>query len=226
MVDLKPTAVEAVTNEPGDFHKEVEDFSDHCAYIRSVFILATRIWRDSTETDRKMMEGISPSFFLDLGQVLAEYVILAACRITDPAEDGKNENLTLETFVNCFQPDSQTAKQLDALRQQMEQLSKKIRPARNKFIAHADRDAIREGKPLGMASWKEWDEFWTTLKKFVRILNEKTIGKPYEIEIGGVHGDAEMLIKSLRQSGFFETLLNGQNQAVRDACVKLAIPAN
>jgi AbiU2 len=227
MVEVsKPTANMVSRDEPNVFHKEVEDFSGHCAYIRSVYILATRIWRDSTENERTMMEGIAPSFFLDLGQVLAEYVILAACRITDPAEDGKDENLTIETFINSFPADSQTSKQLDELRQRMEQLRKKIRPARNKLIAHADRDAIREGKPLGEASWKEWDEFWAALKNFVRILNEKTIGKPYEIDIAGVYGDAEMLVKSLQQSGFFETLLNGKNQAVRDACLKVAAPTN
>jgi hypothetical protein len=50
---------------PDAFHKEVEDFSAHCAYIRSVYALATRIWRDSSEDQRKLMQSIAPSFFLD-----------------------------------------------------------------------------------------------------------------------------------------------------------------
>lgn len=90
---------------PDDFNKGVRDFSAHCAYIRSVYVLAARIWRDSNDEQRKLMESIAPSFFLDMGQVLAEYVVLAACRVTDPARDGKNENLTLETFVNSFGAD-------------------------------------------------------------------------------------------------------------------------
>jgi hypothetical protein len=61
------------------------------------------------------------------------------------------------------------------------------------MVAHADRDAIREGKPLGAASWKEWDDFWVSLSEFVRILNEKTMGSPFDINIAGVPGDAEML---------------------------------
>jgi hypothetical protein len=223
-VSGKPASSAAI-QAPDDFNKEVEDFSGHCAYIRSVYVLATRIWRDCTDDERKRMEGIAPSFFLDMGQVLAEYAVLAACRVTDPASDGRNENFTVETFVNSFPPNSTTAKHLDELAQQMAKLRQKILPARNKLVAHADREAIRQGKPLGQASWQEWDEFWVSLSKFIRILNEKAIGTPYEIDIAGVPGDAEMLLKSFRQSQHFETLLRGGDQAVQKACLKLALPA-
>ena len=207
---------------PDDFNKEVRDFSAHCAYIRSVYVLAARIWRDSNDEQRKLMESIAPSFFLDMGQVLAEYVVLAACRVTDPARDGKNENLTLETFVNSFGADSQTGKQLDELRQQMNAHRKKIEPARHKLIAHADREVIRQGKPLGLASWPEWDQFWGALKRFINILNEKVVGTPYDIDIAGVPGDAEMLLKSLQQSRHFETLLRERDETVKATCLKLA----
>jgi AbiU2 len=208
--------------EPDDFTKEVNDFSTHCAYIRSVYVLATRIWRDSSEGQRKLMESIAPSFVDDIGQVLAEYVVLAACRVTDPAKDGKNENLTLETFVNSFGAGSQTGKQLDELRQQMVAHRKAIEPARHKLIAHADREVIRQGKPLGLASWRQWDEFWAALRKFVMILNESILGTPYDIEIAGVPGDAEMVLKSLQQSKYFETILREGDQTVKAACLKIA----
>jgi len=211
---------------PGDFNEEVKDFSAHCAYIRSVYILAARIWRDSSEEQRKLMESIAPSFFDDMGQVLPEYVVLAACRVTDPAKDGKNENLTIETFVNSFGAGSQTARQLDELRQQMLAHRKKIEPARHKLIAHADREVIRQGKPLGQASWQEWNAFWVALRKFVTVLNENVLGTPYDIEIAEVSGDAEMLLKSLQQSRCFETLLREGEKAVKDACLKVAVHNN
>ena len=215
----------AVGDGPNEFHKDVVEFSGHCAYIRSVYRLATRIWRDSTEGERKMMEDTAPSVFLNLGQVLAEYAILSACRVTDPAnEGGKNENFTVEMFVNSFPTNSPTFKQLEELHQQMNKHRNKILPARHKFVAHADRAAIRKGIPLGTASWKEWDGFWSTLAKFIRIVNEKTIGTPYDIEVAGVPGDAEMLIKSLQQSEYFKTLLNGSDEAVKGACLKVALP--
>jgi HEPN superfamily AbiU2-like protein len=207
---------------PDDFNKEVRDFSAHSAYIRSVYVLATHIWRDSSEAQRKLMESTAPSFFDYMGQVLAEYVVLAACRVTDPAKDGRNENLTLETFVNTFGAGSQTGKQLDELRQQMLAHRKKVQPARHKLIAHADREAIRQGKSLGLASWREWDAFWAALRKFIIILNESALGTPYDIEVAGVPGDAAMVLKSLHQSRYFETLLREGDKAVKAACLTVA----
>jgi hypothetical protein len=206
--------------------KEVQDFSNHCVYIRSVYRFAMRIFRDSDESERKSMESLAPSIFEDLVQVLTEYIIISACRVTDAAKDRRgNENFTVELFLNNFPPESETYKQLHELAQRMGKLRTKILPARHKLAAHADREAIRSGKPLGMASFQEWDDFWSALRDFVRIVNEKTIGRPLEIDAGGVLGDAEMLLKAFAQSRHFETLLKGNDPAVRDACLKLALPS-
>jgi hypothetical protein len=107
----------------------------------------------------------------------------------------------------------------------MKKLRVKILPARHKLGAHADRDVIRKGQVLGKASFEEWEDFWSALKDFVRVINERTTGKPFEIDAAGVIGDAEMLLKALGQSRHFETLLNGSDKAVADACIKLALPS-
>jgi hypothetical protein len=206
-------------------HKEVEEFSGHCVFIRSVYLFMTRIWRDSNDSDRRMMEAIAPLFFEDIGKVLTEFLVIAACRITDPANDHRgNQNFTVELFQNSFSPESATSKQLEELRQRMLKLRVKILPARNKLGAHADRTVILKGEPLGEASWKEWDDFWSALQDFVRILNEKTIGKPFEIDAGGVLGDADTLLKALRQSQYFETLLKGNDPVVKKACLTVELP--
>jgi hypothetical protein len=184
--------------------EEVQKFSEHCVYIRSIWILMMRIWRDSDENERKIMEGISPSFFADTGQALTEMMIIAACRITDPANSGgSRENFTVDLFANSFASSPETYEQLDELHQRMKKLRAKILPARHKLGAHADRDVIRKGQVLGKASFEEWDDFWSALKDFVRIINEETTGKPFEIDAGGVFGDAEMLLKALGQSRHF-----------------------
>jgi len=208
-------------------HKEVEEFSGHCVYIRSVYLFMIRIWRDSNGSERKVMQAVAGLFFEDIGKVLPEFIINAACKVTDSAKDPLgNENFTVEFFANSFSSEPETFKRLDALRRRMMKLREKVLPARNKLGAHADRAVILRGEPLGAASWKEWDDFWSALRDFVRILNEKTIGKPFEIDAGGVLGDAEMLIKALMQSQHFETLLNSSDPKVREACIKLALPRN
>lgn len=50
-----------------------------------------------------------------------------------------------------------------------------------------------------LATWKDWDDFWSALADFVRFLNEKTNGKPFEIRAAGIRGDAKMLVKAMHQ---------------------------
>jgi hypothetical protein len=216
---------EAAKPKPIVSPKEVEEFRDHCVYIRSVYLFLTRIWRDSDAEERNMMVATAPSFFEDIGKVLGEYLVIAACRMTDAEDAGRGrQNFTVELFANSFPPDSDAFKKLHNLRGRMEKLRTKILPARHKLGAHADRDVIRKGEPLPGGSWEDWSDFWSALADFVRVLNEQTFGKPFEIEAGGVLGDAEMLLKSLKQSQHFEALLKGDDASVRDACLKLALP--
>jgi hypothetical protein len=222
--DLMPSGSDA-TPKPEVSSGEVKEFSEHCVYIRSVYTLMMRIWTDSDERERKMMEAISPLFFEDIAKVLRDYIVIAACRITDPVDAGRGrQNFTAELFRNSFPPESETFKKLDKLRQRMDRLRQKILPARHKLGAHADRDVIRKGEPLPGGNWEEWDDFWSALADFVRILNEQTFGKPFEIDAAGVLGDAETLLKFLKQGQYFEILLNGNDPKVRDACVELALP--
>ena len=133
--DAPPTAVS---------QEEVQKFSDHCVYIRSVWVLMMRIWRDSNDNERKLMEGAAPLFFSDVGQFLVEMMIIAACRITDPANaGGGRENFTVELFANSFASDPATYQQLTALHERMKKLRNKILVARHKLGAHADRDVVR-----------------------------------------------------------------------------------
>src|SRR5262249_38621072 len=156
---------------------------------------------------RKLMEAVAPTFFEDIGEVLSEFLVNCACRITERATDAQgNENLSVELFVESFPAGSDTHKQLSDLYDVMKKHRRIILPARNKLGAHADRDVIRKGKPLGAASWKEWDGFWSALERFVRVLNEKTTGNPFDINAAGVLGDAEFLLKALNESHNFEAL--------------------
>jgi AbiU2 len=179
---------------------DVERFSEHCVFIRSVYQLMVRLCRDSNSAERALMETIAPLFFKSLNIVFPTYMVIAACRITDPAKDRRgNENFTLEMFVNNFAPDTEAFKQLDAVHQRIKPFRTKIERARHKLGAHTDRAAV-SGPPVFAGSWPEWEQFWSDLKDFVRILNEQTTGKAFDIDAPGVPGDVDMLLRALSQS--------------------------
>jgi len=68
VADRTPSNDGEAQPKPQVSSKEVAEFRDHCVYIRSVYTLMMRIWKDSNEDERKMMEGISPLFFEDIGK--------------------------------------------------------------------------------------------------------------------------------------------------------------
>jgi|HubBroStandDraft_6_1064221.scaffolds.fasta_scaffold538376_1 hypothetical protein len=192
-------AASAPKKEPPPVTKgDVQKFSEHCVYIRSVYTFALRLFRDSSEAERAAMEATAGTFFKNMSMVLSEFLVNAVCRITDPAIDAfGNQNFTLEMFANSFPRDSEAFKELDALRQRMNKLGRKVRPARNKLGAHADRFVIQKGEPLETATWAEWDDFWSALRDFIRILNEKMTGQKFDIDAPGMKAEAESLLKAL-----------------------------
>jgi hypothetical protein len=178
---------------------EVKLFAEHCVYIRSVYEYARRLFSQSTDAEQTAMKSIAPLFFDDLSQVFAEFMILAACRVTDPWKGGRGkENFVVELFVNVFVRIEPLHRQLAALQTSMEKHRSRIEKARNKLTAHADRETIRAGKPLGAATWSEWDQFWNDLGAFVSLVHEHVLGSPFDIRAGMVRGDAEMILKKLQ----------------------------
>ena len=178
---------------------DVIKFSDRCAYVRSVYRYALRLFKDRSDDEQRLMNEVAPRLFSDLDSVLTEFMIVAVYKILDHAKDGRgNENFSAELFLNGFPFDQEIFSRLKHLHQSMQVFRKKIEDARHKLGAHSDRATVQSGRALAAASWQEWDQFWSNLREFVRILNEAIVGGPFEIEVAGVPGDAEMLFKALQ----------------------------
>jgi hypothetical protein len=180
-------------------NEEVKKFSEHCLLMRSVYRYMVRLFKDSNPTEHALMNAVAPQFFGALMTVFSEYMVLAVCRITDPADAGQGkENFTVELFAKNFAPDTEAFKKLAVPHKKMELFRAKIKRARHKLAAHADRAAV-SGPPLMTASWREWEEFWSALKDFVRILNEETLGAAFDIDPPGASNDAEKLLTALKK---------------------------
>jgi hypothetical protein len=176
--------------------KEVVLFSDHCAQMRSVYEYAIRLFRDSSAEERQAMEATAKSFFEDISQVLVEYIVNSACRITEQHTDPRgNENLSAALFVGSFSDDAPTHQKLTELKDRLDKHRDRILDARNKLTSHNDRLVINKGQPLAAATWDEWNDFWSALADFVRLINEKTHGGLYDINLTSSRGDVEAVLK-------------------------------
>jgi hypothetical protein len=61
------------------------------------------------------------------------------------------------------------------------------------------------------------------LAAFVSLLNEKTVGAPYDINAAGAWGDAESLIGALEQARYFQKMLNAPDPKIREACADVVL---
>jgi hypothetical protein len=183
---------------------DVAIFADYAVYARSVYMHSRTLYDCAQAAEKETMAKCAPTFFGDLNKVLIEYVILQACKITDPAKDvHKNESHTIEFFVQNadFSAEPAKSQQLTDIEKRMRGFRKKIKPARNKIISHTDRDAALSCSIMGAATDAEWSQFWRDLDEFVAIMYEKYIGSP-PIQILAVSGitDTVLLKNALKKS--------------------------
>jgi hypothetical protein len=96
----------------------------------------------------------------------------------------------------------------------MKKLRTKLVPARNKLIGHLDHEAVLAGDPLGAAHTDEWNQFWLDLQEFLRILQRRFVDPASDFYLNAVGqiSDAHLLVKALKESTYFNDILNDVSQ--------------
>ena len=173
-----------------------------CADMRATYMHYRELFEPDNSHDA-IFRNIAPLFFGDINRVLVSYIILEACKLADPARDFRgNKTLSVEFFVNHtdFSNDPTAFDHLKDRASKLRAFGKKLKPARNKLIAHCDRTTILSGiRGLGGADTDEWTEFWLDVQAFVNILCERYLGQTIYIN-GGAISDAGRLVETLRRA--------------------------
>jgi AbiU2 len=185
--------------------QDIEIFANHCVFMRSIYLHARELFETCSADDRALMNATARTFFDDLNWVLNEYIILQVCKITDPAQDYRNnDNHTIAFLLQHYDFSNDpptTLTRLEELRADLQAFREKLLPARNKLISHLDRDAILTGRPLGAASDEEWNQFWLDLQDFIYIVHRKIMGSSFYLNGVAGQSDAGDLLKVLRRGG-------------------------
>ena len=178
---------------------EVMRFTEHCVYMRSAFVFARRLFSETTPAERAVLDSVAPQFFSNLDQVYAEFVILAAYRVTDPWKDNRgNENFVVELFTKAFEKIEPLHRQLLNLQIGMQAHRSRIEKARHKLTAHADREAIKTNEPLAASTWPELELFWKDLNTFVSLIHKHVFGSPFDLEATIQRGEVEFVLKRMQ----------------------------
>jgi AbiU2 len=190
---------------------DVMAFCDTCVLLRS-------LWRhyqflfEGSDAKRELLQGIAPIFFGDIHALFGRHLVLEICKITDRVRTMGHTNLTIKFLVEYsdFSSAPNTFYKLKRLSNSMHAFRDKIVPARDKFIAHLDRESVLLGQSLGGAPQEEWLQFWIDLQDFLQIMHKHYVDPNGYFYLNGIAqlSDADMLVKALKESTYFRALLD------------------
>jgi hypothetical protein len=192
---------------------DVNAFCDTCVVLRSMWE-HHRILFEGSDLKRELLQGIAPTFFFDLHALFVRNLVLEICKITDPARTMGRANLTVKFLIehSDFSSTPATLDTLKRLSDSIHAFRNKIVHARNKFIAHLDRESVQLGQPLGSAPQEDWLRFWIDLQDFFNIMHKHYVDPNGHFYLNGIAqlSDAYMLVKALKESTYFWTLLHNK----------------
>jgi hypothetical protein len=204
----------------------IQKFCDHVHWLVRVRHIYKVLFEDEQPSCQTLMERTAPSFFADLNRVLRGYLLLECAKITDPATTGKYENFTVDCLVQkIIWPNEDILKELKSLQGITENFSSNIKPARNKFLAHLDKEAVLSGEPLGAFPEGEDEKFFDALQRICNITHEACIGTIYGDMSPITGGDVINLRKTLECAVAFKEALSessGQNKTWLYSCLEKA----
>ena len=164
---------------------------------------------ESGDTRKELLSEISKGFFSDLNIILQEYILLQKSKLTDPAESGKNKNLTTNYIVSLDWP-KEIQQKLDAANAKIGKFREKIVDARRKLLAHSDLESHLERTQYGSFTVEDENGFWTALQEFVNTAHMAVFDEPCEIEVPLVDGDAFTLVQALKEAVDYSDTVNSE----------------
>ena len=107
-----------------------------------------------------------------------ESILLQIAKLHDPALQQGQITLGVEYMVRFGGWDEITGAKLQELKGRLDDLAKKVRPARHKILSHNDLETILSNATLGAFPDGEDDKYFKTLQEFVDVISNSVIGEP------------------------------------------------
>ena len=159
-----------------------------------------------------LLNECARSHFHFIHEVLLNDLFLALCKLTDPAIQGKSENLSMERLQKLLEAtgDPLLAAECKATLQGLETYAAPMKVLRNKQLAHLDLAvALEEGAdPLPPIAKKQIDEALSLLRKYLNAIelhyNKNEWGYEHFLMTGT---DSNALVNVLRDGLRYEQLV-------------------
>lgn len=176
-------------------------FRQHCTVLRQNYNTYTELFQ---EENRDLLDRVAPTFFSDLAEIMHRDWILQTCKLMDPANTKRKGDVLDNVSINLI---NEQLEQCGLLNQAIKDLSQeileygnKIKPARDKRLAHYDRDHQINNITLGATTEQELANFLESIQRYCDEVGIAVGVGPLDFSGSGCKGDVLDFIKYLKNS--------------------------
>lgn len=183
----------------GDFYM----FRDHCIIIRRDYNTYNDLFFSGVD---ELLIKTAPVFFNDIAEIMSRDWLLQVCKIMDPSTKKMKgieyETISIELLNTQLRKENLLTDQIKKLSSQILAYGDLIKPARNKRIAHFDRNSAVSEIVLGDHDEELLSDFLAHLQQYCDEVGRAIGVGPLDFSASGCKGDVRDLIMILRQ--YFE----------------------
>ena len=174
---------------------DFEGLRDLCILIRQEYNTYIDLFN---EENRDLLSKVAATFFSDIAQIMRRDWVLQACKIMDPAETFGSENMTINLINKQLQEQSLYNSDIGDTSNSLKSYYLKLKPVRNKRLAHHDRNSHINETVLGETTESELDDFLRDIQVYCDQVGTSIGVGPLDFSGSGCSGDVLDLIKYLR----------------------------
>jgi len=155
-----------------------------------------------------LMERTANAFFRDLNTILQHYIVLEFAKITDPATTNGRENFTIDNLIQSIDWPQDIQDKLTSLNNKTKDFRKHIKAARNRLLAHMDKEVYLTNQVLGGFPKGEEEAFLQTLVEICDITHKACFNSIFGQISVVMEGDVFDLKKTLKRALAFEKIFS------------------
>ena len=156
--------------------KTAREFCELCNWAYEAWVTHKCLFDDNPAPETNI--GVSPWFTERLSVITQEYALLQIVKLHDPWKQSSLKNLTIDYMVK-FGDWGADEPVVHEIADRLEDLSAKIRPARNKMLSHNDLDTVIRNASLGDFAEGDDDKYFAALQELVNTMHDRWVGGPY-----------------------------------------------
>lgn len=183
--------------EPLPVLEALKLFAGQCTWVWIIHVYYKGLFQN--REGQELMEKFAHRFFADVDSVFVDYLLLRMCGLADAAGSGGRENLTINNLFEKYEWPDGVRPILAKKVARINKIVKPMRAARNKIIAHLDKETARMNSALGAFPAGEDEELFRLLQETLDLMHDSLAGGPWPFKTAA-GTDVGELIVNLRQA--------------------------